>query len=174
MIETRNLTPEVYYKRSRDFQVLGRTIDLVFNYLKNTSDTLSNNILSETFDTALIDLVATTLGFKRIRHYNTNELMAFCSTFSFILRNKGNIQSIEKVIQAIAAAQGIQEEALVDVDINDPYTLIAYLPEKMTNYALLQDVLDYILPAGMSLYIYSTTLIRQPIEDTSYVIKYEI
>ena len=30
MIKTQELTPEVYYKKSRDFQILGRIYDIIF------------------------------------------------------------------------------------------------------------------------------------------------
>ena len=53
MIKTKNLTPENYYKQSRDFQLIGRIFDFVLNYLKTNVDAVSNNPFSEDFEDIL-------------------------------------------------------------------------------------------------------------------------
>ena len=149
MIKTQNLTPEIYYKRSRDFQLLGRVCDFVFNYLKNNTHAVENNLLGELFDYKLIDLVATTLGFKKAHDYDSTQLKAFCSTFSYLLRNKGNLTSIKTLLNVLANAQNIKETIEVSYDASK-YLLQVWVPESLKELALFEDTLDYILPAGLS------------------------
>ena len=42
MIKLRNLTPDVYYNESRDFQFIGRLFDVVLNSVKTEADLLYN------------------------------------------------------------------------------------------------------------------------------------
>lgn len=149
MINTEKLTPEIYYKRSRDFQVLGRIYDIIFNYIKNNADLINNAPLSDNFDTKLLDLLSTTLGFKESHTYNTNELKALCSIFTTALRNKGNIQSIQLVLDMLANISNSASKCYVDLNENEPYKISVYIPENVYGRTLFEDVLNYILPAGI-------------------------
>lgn len=157
MIKTKYLVPEVYYDRSRDFQLMGRTYDVIFNYLKTNADTISNNPLSDDSDNKLINLVSTTLGFKQLHQYNTNQLKAICSIYQLAIKNKGSLNSIKLVVDALLNVNGIDEEAEIEVS---NYTLIVKVPSSLTDLTLLNDMLDYILPAGISCNITKQTITR--------------
>lgn len=150
MVKTQNLVPEIYYKQSRDFQALGRVYDVIFNYLKTNINTIYNNPLSENVDERLLDLVATTLGFKSKHKYNVKQLMALCSAFSSVLKIKGTKNSFEIAINALLQAEGISYSSQVLMDTNDPYKVVVYIPDSLTDITLFNDLLTYILPAGIS------------------------
>lgn len=161
MIKLENLTPEVYYKQSRDFQLIGRLFELIINYIKTNVDTVYNYPYSANVDTYLIDLITLLLGFKSKHNYNTKSLMALCGAFSEILKNKGNIEAIQLAGQTLLNAEGITENFGVTIDSskNSP-TLLVFIPLELQDINLFQDLLPYILPAGIS-----CTIIRQ-IQDT--------
>jgi hypothetical protein len=79
MIKTQLLTPEVYYKESRDFQLFGRLYDSVFNYLKTEIDLIKTFPLNNNQDTSFVELLLETLGFRNLREYQTNQLLALAS-----------------------------------------------------------------------------------------------
>ena len=58
MIRMQDYTPEVYYRKSRDFQFIGRLYDLVFNYMKTNADLVYNVPFSDCSDDQLIELSA--------------------------------------------------------------------------------------------------------------------
>jgi hypothetical protein len=147
MIITQKLVPSVYYDKSRDFQLIGRIYDIVFNYLKANIDTLYNNPLSNNSDKQLIDLLTYTLGFKAKHKYNTNQLMAVCSSLMLIMRNKGNLKSIDYTLQALLKSEGITDTGNFNISNNK---LTIYCSAKLSDTILLSDMLDYILPAGMT------------------------
>lgn len=161
MIKTQNLVPQVYYDKSRDFQLLGRTFDIVFNYLKTNIDLIYNNPLSDNSDERLVDLLALTLGFKSRHNYNVKQLTAMCSSFMLAMRNKGNITGIELAVNTLIQAEGIKNGALILVDSKNN-NLNIYIPVELTDINLLNDLLVYILPAGMS-----CSIIRQQLVETS-------
>ena len=151
MIKLQNLTPEVYYKESRDFQLLGRLFDLVLNAVKTDTDLLYNLPLSTNSDEKLLELLALTLGFKPKHQYNARNLKAVCSVFSEILRNKGSIKAIKIACEALFNSMDISQQ--LDYDFTkgkDNTELNLYIAKDFGDITLLNDLLSYILPAGMS------------------------
>ena len=154
MIKLENMTPEIYYKQSRDFQFIGRLYDIVLNSAKTDADLIDNLILNNNLDNSLVDLLATTLGFKLKHNYNLKQLTALCSAFSLLLREKGTKSSIQTVIGLILNAEGIVDH-IEDIENyvfinNADYSIEIFIPNNLTNFSLLIDLLEYILPAGMT------------------------
>lgn len=155
MIRLQKLTPEVYYNHSRDFQFIGRLYDLVLNSVKTNADLLYNLPLNEDSDIAWLDLTSTTLGFEPKHSYNAQQLKALCNSFVEIIRNKGNIQAIEKACNVLIHAEGLPETVTIEQS-EDLTTLIVHVSPKLSDTALLRDLLNYILPAGVSCRIVKT------------------
>jgi len=158
MIKTELLVPCNYYTRSRDFQLLGRVLDCVFNSAKSYSDMIQYNTICENTDKRLLDLVTRTVGFETKRKYDELDLFVLCNTFKSILRNKGTLPAVEDCVRVLLKAQNIHKPFRV-YDLSDedsgsdkPFKLEILVPDELTDLALLEDMLDYILPAG---YIYS-------------------
>lgn len=149
MIRMQDYTPEVYYRKSRDFQFIGRLYDLVFNYMKTNADLVYNVPFSDCSDDQLIELLALTLGFKAKHQYPGNQLRAVCSVFSEILRTKGTVKSIKIACAAIFKSEGIIDEVEYELK-NHNSKIIVYVPQQINNLTLMNDLLDYILPAGMT------------------------
>ena len=169
MIKTQNLVPEVYYNRSRDFQLLGRIYDIIFNYLKTNIDTINNAPYSEDLDDKLVTLVSTTLGFRQTHEYNIKQLKALCSTFTLILRNKGNLNSVQYLLNLLANVEGSTEAYYWTIDPNKPYLLNVFIPLSISDTSLFEDMLTYVLPAGMSYRIVKEILIEtDELEDIMY------
>ena len=174
LIKFQDLTPEVYYKRSRDFQYIGRLFDLVLNNAKMNTDIISSLPLNPDMDPRLLDLLALTLGFKSKHEYNTKQLAALCSIFPFVLRNKGSKLAIETACNALLNAEGITKEASVEVSNQ---TVSIFLPSGLSDLNLLKDLLNYILPAGMSCSIVREATLVPPSSTTlvsynDYVVNY--
>lgn len=160
MLKTQKLTPSIYYDRSRDFQALGRVYDMVFNYMKTNTDLLNNAPLSDNFDTKLLNLITTTLGFKEAHAYNNEELKALCTIFSTAIRNKGNIQSINLILNMLANVYNTNSEYYAYVDEKNSAKIYVFIPDSITNITLFKDVLNYILPAGVICEIVNTEVVK--------------
>ena len=174
LIKFQDLTPEVYYKRSRDFQYIGRLFDLVLNNAKMNTDIISSLRLNPDMDPRLLDLLALTLGFKSKHEYNTKQLAALCSIFPFVLRNKGSKLAIETACNALLNAEGITKEASIEVS---DQTVSIFLPSELSDLNLLKDLLNYVLPAGMSCSLVQEATLVPPSSTTlvnyqDYVVNY--
>ena len=174
LIKFQDLTPEVYYKKSRDFQYIGRLFDLVLNNAKMNTDIISSLPLNPDMDPRLLDLLALTLGFKSKHEYNTKQLAALCSIFPFVLRKKGSKLAIETACNALLNAEGITKEASIEVSNQ---TVAIFLPSELSDLNLLKDLLNYILPAGMSCSLVQEATLVPPSSTTlvnyqDYVVNY--
>ena len=157
MIRLQDMTPDVYYNQSRDFQFIGRLFDIVLNAVKTNTDLINECPISDNLDTSLIDLVALTLGFKSKHNYNVRQLKALCTTFLKILKKKGSIESIELALTTLFQAENVDQK--FSYDLSEDHTLLTvFIPATLSDINLFKDLLNYILPAGMSTRLVRTYL----------------
>lgn len=148
MIKLQDLTPAVYYNQSRDFQFIGRLYDLVLNYSKTNAANLYNLPIGKNMDEQLLNLLALTLGFKPTKKYNSKQLRAICSVLPTILKHKGSIQALVLATNALLAAEGVRQP--LDYTIHPKQGIILYVAQELDDLSLFTDLLDYLLPAGLS------------------------
>lgn len=157
MIKLQEMTPEVYYRKSRDFQLIGRLYDLVLNYVKTNAELINTIPISQSDnDQRMIDLMTMTLGFKTRHHYNLKQLTALCSAFAEIIKIKGTRRAIELACEVLLRSEGLTKPEYINVDEEKCVVEIS-IPKELSDLNLLTDLLDYILPAGMSCQIIRTT-----------------
>lgn len=172
MINTLKITPSIYSKESRDYQLIGRLYNAVFNYVKMSTDAMYNLPLSANSDTRFLDLVAKTLGFESKHNYNIENLFALCTSFKTILRHKGTKQAIEELVNVLINSQNIQKLFTVDVYAGTssepfkPYTVVIKVPVELKDIIMIEDVMNYILPAGFTYEIYTIDIDESSVYST--------
>ena len=147
MIKLQNLTPQIYYNQSRDFQFIGRLYDIVLNSVKTNADNLYKLPIGKNMDEKLLNLLAFTLGFQSKHHYSSKQLLAICSVLPTVLKNKGSLNAIIIAVNSILYAEGIKQALDYSFENNN---LTLYLSQDLSDLTLLKDLLTYILPAGIS------------------------
>jgi hypothetical protein len=167
MIKTCDITPTIYNSQSRDFQLLGRALEIIFNYSKTETDLLKECPMSDDSDDDMLPLLATTLGFRSKHKYVDRDLRAVLSSFSDMLKYKGSIQSVELAIRALLHAQRISDKFEVVSETDETNTshylcnYKIYISSDVTDLVLLEDLFDYILPAGFT-YEFILTTFSEP------------
>lgn len=144
------LVPEVYYKESRDFSYIGRLFEIVCNYMKMQADLVGVPLQSENINADLIELAAKTVGFETKHTYVNKDLLALVNNFADIVKEKGSLSSVEKAVRLLSRCHDLKVASVGAVTINaeDPYKLNILLPYGTSDVVLLEDLLNYILPAG--------------------------
>lgn len=146
MINFRNQVPSVYTSASRDFQYMGWLINIVLNSVKHNVDSIYT-LPSTSGDPKLTELLAMTLGFNIKRNYDNNQLTALTSILPAVLRCKGTEKAIHMAASALVMASGSLGDAEVRVEGAEVFVT---LPKDLADITLFLDLLDYILPAGMT------------------------
>jgi hypothetical protein len=148
MIRLQDLTPEVYYNESRDFQFIGRLFDVVLNSVKTEADLLMNLPLSTNSPDELLELMTFTFGLKLdLTKYTNNQLRAICSIAPHLMRTKGTMKAVELICTALLRAEGVEGTYKLQVKENN---LEVIMPPTAQNKELLRDLLPYVLPAGIT------------------------
>jgi hypothetical protein len=149
MIKIQDSVPSIYYNSSRDFQLLGHLFDLVLNSTKTEADLLFNLPLSTNSDDQLLDLMTFTLGLRLNKaKYTSRQLRAICSVAPRMMRLKGSQKAVELLCTALMRADSA--EGNFSLVLNEGQTeLTVYITSYATCRDALQEVLPYILPAGM-------------------------
>lgn len=152
MIRLQDLTPSVYYDKSRDFQFIGRLYDVVLNAVKTNADMIYTVPDPNAAGSKLIDLLALTLGFKAVHNYNVKQLTAICSILPTIIKNKGSLYALKlagNTLLATADGSNALEEFNCEIS-KDGTSIEIFIPECDVDITLFNDLLAYILPAGMT------------------------
>lgn len=149
MITLYNQLPRVYYKESRDFQLLARIFESIANYNKMSVDAIENFRDTNYIDEKLVNLLAKTIGFESKHEYDVHNLKIICGCFSEIIVNKGTKIGIDKAISALLNSQGITDSFSANMDY-DIRHLDVLVPSQTKDIILLKDLFDYILPIGWS------------------------
>lgn len=168
MIKTENLVPQVYYKDSRDFQFIGRLYDIIFHYMKNTSE-IVGKLRAGLDDKDFIDLPLLTVGLQIKHNYDYKQAQNLVSCFQTILRNKGSLKGIKLLVSAILNAEGIpllENSVIVVKDTDDKQLINIYVSQKVKDITLIYDILDYIIPVGMSFRIIRASAAQTKTENT--------
>lgn len=153
MIKTQNLVPRYYTNTSRDFQLLEHLLDSIYSTSKTAIDASDPEKLIS-YDNKFLQLACHTVGFFNKRNYDSSTLQAVIKNFKYLVRNKGKLSAIENAIKILLNSQKITKSYLVLInETNDK--LIIYLPTETQSVRLLDELFDYILPAGYTYSIYS-------------------
>lgn len=147
MINFYDQVPSVYTSASRDFQYLSWLINIVLNSVKHNVDDMYSlpNIGA---DSKLSELFALTLGFKVKRNYDQKQLIALATILPSILKYKGTMTAVKMAAEALISTSGALGDAEYTVVGSQ---LIVVIPKDTTiDITLFLDLLDYILPAGMT------------------------
>lgn len=148
MLKLNKMVPQVYYNKSRDFQLIGRIIEFLFNYSKNNVDLLSQQVIDSKKDTKLLNLLCTTIGFEIKHEYNNEQLSALCSVFLLAIHNKGSKKAIQIILDLLTALEGGRNPA--SMEIGEDGILYLYISEEISDITILKNVFDYIMPAGFN------------------------
>lgn len=176
MIKVQKYTPEVYYKNSRDFQAVGRVCDVLYNYILMNIDNMTGLPISDNTNPRMLELALLTLGFDRHHNYTNVDLVKLSEIFKSIMRVKGTRKAIEEIVFLLLRSQSIEEEAFIlnihtelgrtrtkNDDENEMYVVELFVSNKLQDVVLIEDVFDYILPAGFVYKIHLSSSYRRDV-----------
>jgi len=162
-IRFQNLTPETYPAESRDFQLLCRLYDSIYNGVKYDTDSIIYLLDTWKIQSNMLPLLQTKLGFFSNKKFDDNQLRYILSVFPDLVRNKGSLNAIKKLLNMCLKLNNIPGSFTVSVAdsatvINgvliDAHTIIVGIDTILKSTEILNELAKYILPAGFGFYIY--------------------
>lgn len=147
MINTIKMTPKALSDDSRDYQLLARLYTFAFNYSKMSID--ASKVWEPNIDERLALLRAYTLNFIPKHEWQPDILKSVTTSFKHLMKYKGSKYALEECIKLFARVSGINTDAW-KVEITDDMKVLIYMTQQQATQANINDLLDYILPAGIT------------------------
>lgn len=154
--------PDVYPRKSRDFQLLCNIFDYVNNGVKFDIDSIRDVTDTRQCNDRLLNHLQTKLGFFTDIPMNTFTQRTILEAFPYLLRNKGSRKGIIQAIYVFLKTQGVfgsvqvistNKQLVNDVTtgmnrIANIYKVEVGVHTKYLDVSMLKEIMKYILPAG--------------------------
>ena len=152
--------PDVYTRKSRDFQLLCNVFDILQGGVKYDIDTITSVVDTRYCSERLLPLLQSKLGFFTEKHLNASELRAVLTSFYQLCKDKGSLKGIREAIELYLKVIGASRKSRVNVTnaIKEPqsnrilhnssYIVEVLVEGQITDVTLLTELLKYVLPAG--------------------------
>lgn len=166
---TQHHVPDVYTRKSRDFQLFCNLFDCVNGGIKYDIDSILDVVDTNQCNERLIPYLQTKLGFWSDVKISADNLRTILKGFMYAVRNKGSIKGVEQAVQIFLKVARIQTNVHIEVNnntTNDAYTIMIGTEERLGDTSILDEILKYIIPAGYAYkYVfYADTTFETPIE----------
>lgn len=154
--------PDVYPRKSRDFQLFCAVFDCIFGQLKYNIDSIRDITNTSQCNERLLPVLQTKLGFFTNEQIPGNILRMILKAFPIIVHNKGSLTGIQYAVQVYLKTIGLDADFKVTLT-NKTYTIDnVYDPEnsyvvdisvsgKLEDTTILNEILRYVIPAGYKL-----------------------
>lgn len=175
IIRLQEMTPQIYTEESRDFQLLTRLYDSVFNGMKFDTDSITSLINTKECRTNILQLLQTKLGFFTERKIDDEKLRSILECFPILVRNKGSLKAIKEALYLFLRMYSVSSDMEVyylKTPFSEPFSeevpcilangkypennsLIIRIHSFQTkpDISVLEELFRYILPAGINYYI---------------------
>lgn len=151
----RDNVPDVYVKKSRDFQLLCDLFDVVNNGVKFDIDSIMNLTDTKLTREAMLPYLQGKLGFNTSKDIPQDTLRTLLKCFPYLVKGKGSKKGIIEAICLFLNVIYTDSSYSVDVFNNEKseiygnYIVLVSLNDNvLKNLNILDDLLKYILPAG--------------------------
>lgn len=165
IIRFQNQIPGVYTSESRDFQILCRAFDSVFDSCKSNIDTILFAVNSDYIRNELLGALKDKLGLFNNQNFTDAELRIILHGLPYIKHHKGSRQALFAAINLFCKVYKIYEPMTLIIynNVIDNNTLVHKyeihigMSKTIKNRDVLNLLLEYALPTGYTLHYYYFT-----------------
>lgn len=153
--------PDVYPRKSRDFQLLCNIFDCMNGGVKFDIDSIRDTTNTDLCNERVLNFLQTKLGFFTNQNMNTTTQRLILKAFPYLVKNKGSRKGIEQAIQVFLKTQGVtgnisvhtinKQKVLHSTGLNkleNVYIIELGIQTKLLDTMILDEILKYIIPAG--------------------------
>ena len=159
MFRTQNNVPQIYPDKSRDFQLLCRLKDVVFNSTKYAIDSIRHTANTLEMNNVLLPLLKSKVGFLSDDQLAENELRTLLNAFPYLVRLKGTKAAISEAIYTWFKINRMTGD-LVSIEIdNTNHSILLNIDSLDADTQLLDELFRYLLPTAYTIeYRFATSL----------------
>lgn len=165
IFRTQEHTPDVYPRKSRDFQLLCNVFDCVNGGVKYDIDSIVDIVDTNQCNERLLPLLQTKLGFFTNENLTNEELRLVLIAFMKIVKDKGSRIGIREAIEVFLKVSNASKDSriivtnvdksvnnsLANTRLSNTYIVEVSIQSDKVDTTLLTEILKYVLPAGYQL-----------------------
>lgn len=164
MIKIRNNVPDVYVRKSRDFQLLCNVFDCMNMAVKFDIDSIDNLTNTALCNENVLPLLQNNLGFFTNLNLTGKDLRTILKSFPYLIRNKGTVTGIKQAIQLFLKVVDTDRATNIEIINNKTHrTALNYnitdllyvvninIKNNIIDTTILTEILKYIIPAGYAI-----------------------
>lgn len=154
--------PDVYARKSRDFQLLCNAWDALQSCVKYDIDSIADITDTRRCNERLLPLLQTKLGFFTRKELTANELRKSLQSFKYLVKDKGSRTGIRDAIEVYLSVLGASNKSKINITnayVNadgitvegmpcNTYVVEVAIEGKKMDTTLLTELLKYVLPPG--------------------------
>lgn len=153
-----NNVPDIYVEKSRDFQLLCRLYDCIIDGVKFDVDSMIDILDTNKCRNNILPLLKEKLGFFSDYQFNDDAIRSILKAFPLMIKNKGSLKSIEQAIEVYKKITNFNGRITVVMNkerqtkygqLLYDYSLIINIESSLKDTSILDEMLKYLLPAGM-------------------------
>ena len=158
IFRTHENTPLVYPNESRDFQLFGKSLDLIANMVNADATSIKYIVDTDTCRNTILPLLQTRLGFFSELNLDYDTLRRLLSVFAMMVKNKGSKKALKWCINSYFKIFDIDASiAIMYFDEDDEQygekisknTVLIGVSSMSNDVIYLQEFFKYIVPAGV-------------------------
>lgn len=149
MFRLENKVPEVYVDSSRDFQLLCRLYDVVFNSSRYSIDSMVHLTSSQNCDIRVLELLKTKVGLFSTFYATETELRFLIDAFPTIIRYKGSKRGVSYI--TMLYARMYPSVVAPKCAYKEGHHLELTFSDDPQNPEMIKELLKYVLPTGYAL-----------------------
>lgn len=152
--------PDVYARKSRDFQLLCNIFDCMNNAVKYDIDSIKDVMDTNLCNDRLLTLLQNKIGFFTNKPMSSDTQRLILKAFPYMVKNKGSSLGIKQAIYTFLKTQGVDGTVTVEVrnkekvetelgsKISNTYIVEIGMQTRVLDTTILTEILKYIIPAG--------------------------
>lgn len=192
VFRTQEHVPDVYPRKSRDFQLMCNIFDCVQGAVKYDIDSIRDVVDTDLCNQRVLNYLQTKLGFFTDVKMTSDTQRTILKAFPYLIKNKGSRKGIEQSIQVFLKTQNVSgeikvlitnkrvnnkivqsepSEVYMDV-LENVYVVQVSMSTKELDITILDEILKYIIPAGYKIeYVFYTPFYPEEFITNSDTIK---
>lgn len=176
MIDFIKQVPTVYSQESRDYQIMAKLYDALFNACKFYSDSILSIHRNKFISVA--DLKCANSNFFPRRDWENYILDAVSYGFNWLVKNKGTRTAIESCINIllrlfeipqnhkslVISGESFLDKTYTEDSLLETNSIVIIIPKDLAQIGIVQDLMRYILPVGVSCRVVEIEIIDRSAE----------
>lgn len=152
MLDIESFVPGIYVKKSRDFQMFCKVLEIATNNVKFNADTITDIYDPFKCNNRMLELLCTLYNYQPRRDVSDTDLRTILANYPYLIKHKGTKKGIEAAVSLAVKLTGKSLSWHCDIETKDNsgnsiHKVIVTISDKYDE-RYLKEFMELVLPVG--------------------------